>query len=107
MRVIGALFVDRNEVMPFRDVSVFWLRAKQSTADAVKASLCRKKTNRNGGAANLQRFEIAQFEFAEGSIPRFGFSCLLSAFDHILRSLLKELRPSMHMANIKAGPPPP
>ena len=66
-----------------------WLRSKQCSADAVKAR----------PAAGWEKtkwrcqpgFYLANF--AKDSITRFG--CLLSAFEHILQTLPKELRRSM------------
>ena len=86
-------FVDGNKVVPFRIRGNvrnldLWLRAKQCTADAVKARPGREKTKPRCWPG----FYLVNFP--KDLIPYLGFRCLLSAFEHILQTQPKELRKS-------------
>ena len=64
---------------------------KESTADAIKARLCREKTKWR--CCQFVKFRSPPIS---NSIPRF---CLLSAFEHILRTLPKESRRSINISH--------
>ena len=84
-----SVFVDGNEVAPFRgDVIDLWLLAKQCTVTQWRQGLAERR--RNGGTA---QGSIKHVHFdVEDSIPRIG--CFLSAFEHLFRTLPKELSQS-------------
>ena len=84
-----SVFVDGNEVAPFRgDVFDLWLLAKQCTVTQWRQGPAERR--RNGGTAQGS-IKLVHFD-VEDSIPRIG--CFLSAFEHLFRTLPKELSQS-------------
>ena len=84
-----SVFVDGNEVAPFRgDVIDLWLLAKQCTVTQWRQGPAERRRNCGTaqGSIKLVHFDV------EDSIPRIG--CFLSAFEHLFRTLPKELSQS-------------
>ena len=86
-----SIFVDgkKNEVVPFRgDVTDLWLLAKQCTVMQWRQGPVERR--RNGGAAQVSNSSVSTLRI----IPRIGCQ-VLSAFEHLLRTLPKEVSRSM------------